>query len=313
MSKHADPPSAPDLEHGEQAAILREVRRIEIHSRRLASDLLAGGYASAFRGAGIEFHEVREYAAGDDPRSIDWNVTARVGRPFVKLHVDERELSVVFLLDLSPSMDSGSGAWSPRQAAARVLASLALSAVHSGDRVGLLASVHGGLHHVPPRKGKRQALRLVRDALTLPGPPGGTGPAPALEFARRGLAHRSVIFVLSDFLWQDFERPLTICARRHDVVGVRLEVPELTPLRSGTWRLVDPESGRGRLLDWRDPGLRASYAERVAAWRERTSSALRRAGVDEIPIALPRAAHMASLARPLMAFFRLRELRGRRR
>ncbi len=308
-----DPRTGPDQERGEQAAVLREVRRIEIHSRRLASDLLAGGYASAFRGAGIEFHEVREYAAGDDPRSIDWNVTARVGRPFVKLHVDERELSVVFLLDLSPSMDAGFGAWSPRQAAARVLASLALSAVHSGDRVGLLAFGRGHLHFVPPRKGKRQALRLVRDALTLPSPAGACDPAPALDFARRALAHRSVLFVLSDFLGPGFGRPLRICARRHDVVAVRLEVPELASPRAGTLRLVDPEGGGARLLDWRDPALRAAYGARVAAWRGGLTSELRRAGVDEIAIALPRTAHMASLARPLMAFFRLRELRRRRR
>ena len=157
--------------HGdaELAELLAEVRRIEVQAKRLVASVMAGGYQSVFRGSGIEFDEVREYVEGDDPRAVDWNVTARVGRPFVKTFVDERELTVLFLADLSASMSTGFGYWSPRQMAARVCACMALSAVANNDRVGMIGFSGGVDEYVPARKGRGHALRVVRDCLALRG------------------------------------------------------------------------------------------------------------------------------------------------
>jgi uncharacterized protein (DUF58 family) len=152
----------------ELAELLKEVRRVTVLSDRLVDGALAGNYSSVFRGAGIEFDEVREYVEGDDPRAIDWGVTARIGRPFVKKYVDERELTVVFVLDLSPSMEAGFGPLSARRMAARVAACLALSAVRNHDRVGLVAFGDTIERYVPPATGRAHALRVVRDCLALP-------------------------------------------------------------------------------------------------------------------------------------------------
>ena len=152
----------------ELAALLKEVRRIGVQSSRLVDGVMAGSYSSVFRGQGLEFEEVREYVEGDDPRAVDWNVTARIGRPYVKTYVDERDLTVLFLLDLSASMTGGFGVWSARETAARVSACLAFSAIRNGDRVGLVAFSDRVETYVPPRKGVRHALRIVRDCLSLP-------------------------------------------------------------------------------------------------------------------------------------------------
>lgn len=316
MSRRPDqgrPTAGADGGGAELAEILREVRRIELHSRRLVSDVLAGGYASVFRGSGLEFHEVREYAAGDDPRSIDWNVTARVGRPFVKTYVDERQLTVLFLLDLSASMSGGFGPFSARHTAARVAAALGLSAVKSGDKVGLVAFGAGVEHFVPPRKGNRQALRLVRDCLALEPSASGTNLAPALEFASRAVHGRAVLFVLSDWICAGYGPALARCARRHDVVAVRLALPELAPPSEGWLRVRDPESGRQALIDFGSPTVRAAYRTRTAAWRAHGDQVLRRARVDRIDVEVPRDRARDVVTGPLLGFFRLRELRGGRR
>src|SRR6187399_439244 len=169
----------------ELTELLKEVRRIEVQSRRLVTSVMAGGYTSVFRGSGVEFDDVREYVEGDDPRSVDWNVTARVGRPFVKKYVDERELTVLFLLDLSASMTGGFGPWSARQTAARVCACLALSATRNGDKVGMVAFSDRVDRYVPAQKGVGHALRIVRDALALPGTSKTSDPVPALEFVSK--------------------------------------------------------------------------------------------------------------------------------
>ena len=303
----------------ELAEILREVHRIEVHSRRLVRDVLAGGFASVFRGSGIEFHEVREYSDGDDPRSIDWNVTARLGRPFVKTHVDERQLSVLFLLDVSASMDGGFGPWSARSTAARVCATLALSAVHTGDKVGLVAFAEGVERFVPARKGTRQALRILRDSLLLRSTATNTDPVPALEFAARATHGRAVLFVISDFLQvgpsDPFAAALARCNRRHDVVAVRLVPPELDAPPRGLVRALEPESGRVVLRDFSNARVRATWAEGVAAWRQRHDALLRRARVDVIDVLLPRPSELGRdvVTRPILEFFRMRELRGDRR
>ena len=181
----------------ELAELLEEVRRIEVQSRRLVQEVIAGGYSSVFRGAGIEFDEVREYVPGDDPRSVDWNVTARTSRPHVKKYVDERELTLVFLLDLSPSMSGGLGRWSARQAAARLAGCLALSAVRQGDKVGLIAGGDRVECYVPPGKGSGHALRVIRDCLALPAAGAASDLVPLLEMAAGVLRRHAILFLLS--------------------------------------------------------------------------------------------------------------------
>jgi len=292
--------------------LLAEVRRIDVQSRRLVAGAMAGGYLSVFRGSGIEFEEVREYVQGDDPRSVDWNVSARMGRPFVKKYRDERERTVVFLLDLSASMTGGFGIWSARQTAARVCACLALSAARNGDKTALVTFGEDVHSYVPPRRGPAHALRIVRDCLALPGR-GTTSPAPALEFAAHALRRRAIVFLVTDFLCRDWERPLTLCAKRHDVIAVRVQVPELTPPDTGLLRVRDPETGVTAVIDWKSPRVRAAYARRVDLWRAGTEQALRRANVDLMDVPVPRVPHKNAIAGPILRFFTMRELRGAKR
>ena len=297
----------------ELAELLKEVRRIEVQSSRLVTDVMAGGYSSVFRGLGVEFDEVREYVDGDDPRTVDWNVTARTGRPFVKKYVDERELTVLFLLDLSESMTGGFGIWSARQMAARVCACLALSAVKNNDKVGLIAFSKEVDKYVPPKKGFGHALRIVRDCLALPGQEKTTDLVPALEFAARVLQRRAILFLVSDFLVDGWRDGLTRCARRHDVIGVRLLAPELAPPDAGLLRVRDPETGQEAVIDWKRPLVRAAFEARVATWRANTAANLRRAGVDLMDVPVPREHDKDVVARPILRFFRMRELRGAKR
>ena len=300
--------------HGtDLAEILEEVRRIEILGRRQVTDALAGGYHSVFRGSGVEFDDVREYAEGDDVRSVDWNVTARVGRPFVRRYVDERERRVIFLVDVSASMGGGFGPWSARGTAARVCACLALSAARNDDRTGLLAFASGIESWIPPRRGPGHVLRILRDCLALPSPPGPTDMVPALEFTLRGVPRHAVIFVLSDFLADGWGPTLARCARRHDAVAVRLLLPERELPAAGLLRLRDPESGREEIVDSGDPATRAALAERVLRRRERTEDDLRRGRVDLLDIPVPRARERDVVSGPLLRFFRMREARGAKR
>jgi uncharacterized protein (DUF58 family) len=295
----------------ELAELLEEVRRIEAQSNRLVTGVMAGGYASVFHGAGIEFDEIREYVPGDDPRAVDWNVTARAGRPFVKEYVEERDLTALFLLDLSASMGGGFGVWSARQMAARVCACLALSAIRNDDKVGLIAFSRQVDKFVPARKGVRHVLRIVRDCLALPGSSAQTALAPALEFAARVVRRRAILFLVSDFLGTDWQQALKLCARRHDLVAVRLLTPELEPPQgAGLVRVRDPESGATAVVDWGSARVRAAHRDRVAAWREGTAQLLRRAEVDLMDVPVPRERDRDAVARPILAFFRMRERRG---
>jgi uncharacterized protein (DUF58 family) len=303
---------APDRER-ELQELLEEVRRIDVLSKRLVNDVLAGGYTSVFRGAGLEFETVREYVEGDDPRKIDWNVTARMGRPYVKTFVEEREQTVLFLLDLSASMTGGFSHWSARQMAARVTACLALAAVRNDDKVGLIAFSDQVDKFVPPAKGAGHGLRIVRDCLALPGSSARTDVAPALEFASRVVPRHAVVFVVSDFLADGWQDALSLCARRHDVVAVRLRVPELAPPRTGLLRVRDPESGAEQVVDWRSARVRAAYEERVADWQRRTDEGLQRARVDLMDVPVPRDRDIDAVARPIVRFFRMREARGAKR
>lgn len=292
--------------------LIAQVRRIEVQSRRLVSGMMAGAYSSIFRGAGIEFDEVREYAEGDDPRTVDWQVTARVGRPFVKTYVDERELTVLFLLDLSASMSGGFGPWSVRQMAARLCACLALSAVSNNDRVGLIAFGERIERCVPPRRGQGHALRIVRDCLALPCA-GTADPGVALDFAARTTRRHAIVFLLSDFLWPQFPAALTRCARQHDLIAVRLLPPELAAPAAGLMHLADPERGVRRVVDWRSATVREAYAGNVARWRQHCEQQLRRARVDVMDVPVPATIDRDAVVRPLLRFFAMRARRGEKR
>ena len=309
MRGNGGAPGADEAHERELEELLKEVRRIDVQSRRLVAGVMAGGYLSVFRGSGIEFEEVREYVPGDDPRSVDWNVSARMGRPFVKKYRDERERTLMFLLDLSASMTGGFGIWSARETAARVVACLALAAASNGDKTGLVTFGEDIVSSVPPRRGAAQALRIVRDCLVLRGR-GGTSPGPALEFAARALRRRSIVCLVSDFLCEGWERALTLCAKRHDVIAVRIEVPELAPPDAGLLRVRDPETQALAVVDWSSARVHAAYASRVAAWRAESAQMLRRAKVDLMEVPVPRTPSRHAIAGPIHRFFTMRELRG---
>lgn len=288
------------------------MRRIQVRTNRLVTDVMAGGYNSVFRGSGIEFDEVREYSEGDDPRSVDWNVTARTGRPHVKKFVEERELTVLFLLDLSASMRAGFVRRSAREAAAEFCACLALSAIRNNDKVGLIAFSDRIERHVPPKKGIGHVLRIVRDCLALEPKHSGTSVAAALEFAGRVVRRKSILFLVSDF--QDGSpdvKTLAIVSRRHDVIAARLLCPEMqrfaSPAMRGLVRLRDLESGRETIADFSSARVRAAFVKGAADWRREVDDRLRRARVDvlDVPVEQP-------VVEPILQFFRKRESRAAR-
>lgn len=249
------------------AELLREVRRIEITTRELVRDLVAGDYASVFRGRGLEFAEVREYLPGDDVRAIDWNVTARLGAPFVKRHHEERQLTLLLLIDVSASGGFGSVERTKRQLAAEVGAVLALAATRHRDRVGAAFYSDRIEWFAPPRGGRRQALQIVSQVLSYEPEGRGTELPASLEFLEALLRHRAVVVVLSDFLdpaqWTGLDR----LAWRHDVIAMQLSDPrerELPPVGLAT--LWDPESGDWRVVDADDPLLRERFQEERAAF-----------------------------------------------
>lgn len=289
--------------------VLRQVRRIDLRTRGLVNSRFTGEYHSVFKGMGMEFAEVREYQPGDEVRTIDWNVSARMRKLFVKRFVEERELTVFLLVDSSGSSRGGSGDQDKQSMAAELSAVLALTATRNNDRVGLLLHSDRVDHVVPPKKGRRHALRLVRDVLAADARERGTDLGAACDYASRVLAHRSIVFVVSDFVSPDYERSLTRLARRHDVVAVVLDDPGERELPNvGVAWLVDPESGALAEVDTADAAVRARYAATVRAEREARQALLRRLGVDEVVVPLER-----GYVEPMLRFFRTRETSARRR
>lgn len=290
-------------------ALLREVRRIEAESARLVASLQSGAWASRFRGAGIEFDEVREYVPGDDPRAVDWNVTARHARLCVKRYVDERERTIAFLLDRSASMSASFGGLSARQAAARVIAALGLAAAADHDRVALFAGAAAVDHMVRPTAGPLHALRLVRDALALAPAPGRADLRPLLDLAARTLPAGAIVVVLSDFHAVDWRAAALRCAARHDLVAVRMASGALPPATAGvvTWR--DPESGVERRLDFADRRLRAQLTARIDTHREQVRRDVVRAGGELLDLPVGPGSDGATLRRALARFFIGRALR----
>jgi uncharacterized protein (DUF58 family) len=307
--------------------VLRQVRRIEMRTRGLVDTVFGGEYHSVFRGQGIEFSDVREYQDGDDVRSIDWNVTARTGQAYVKKHVEERELNLLLAVDMSGSGQFGTRSRFKAELAAEIAAVLALSATRNNDRVGLVLFTDRVEHVVPPRKGRRHVLRLIRDVLAFEPASRGTDLGGALDYAARLLRHRGIIFVLSDFLTPfaadtagfagepgngdaqpAWEKQLRMVSRRHDVVAITVSDPaeeRLAPV--GLLVLRDPETGREVAIDTSREAVQSGFTDAVATERIVLRRVFRRLGVDEIETRTD-----TSYVRPLLAFFRRRERMMRR-
>src|SRR5437868_4199927 len=269
------PDSAPPT-RGVPPEILRQVKLIELRTRGLVNSLFTGEYRSVFKGQGMEFAEVREYQAGDEVRAIDWNVTARMGRPFVKRYIEERELTVMLAVDLSGSERFGTRRRFKSEVASELAAVLAMSAIRNNDRVGTVMFTDRIEHVVPPRKGRRHALRLIRDILAFEPKGRKTDIGGATEYINKMLSHKAIIFLVSDFLGDNIERPLKLLAQRHDVVAVTLEDPSERVLPDiGLVRLVDPETGDALDVDTSDPKVRAQFGTQVSAERDRRRHLLR--------------------------------------
>jgi uncharacterized protein (DUF58 family) len=287
------------------AEILRKVRRIEIRTNRLVNESLAGEYHSVFKGRGMEFSEVREYQFGDDIRTIDWNVTSRMGHPFVKKHVEERELTVILLVDFSASGDFGTRRRFKREIEAELCALLAFSAIKNNDRVGLIAFTDRIETFLRPRKGKDHVLRVIREVLYYQPKGRTTDIAMALEHMHRTITKRSVVFLISDFLGDDFSRPLRVAARKHDLISITVTDPreeELAPV--GLLDLEDAETGDRVLVDASDARTRDAFKRWGIERRARRQALFRSVGVDALELHTDRPYDV-----PLVRFFRQRARR----
>ena len=289
------------------ADILKKVQRIQIVANRAVDDLFAGQYKSVFRGRGMEFDEVREYQPGDDVRTIDWNVTARTGTPFIKRFCEERELTVMFMVDVSASGAFGSGQRSKLDLVVEVAALLMFSALKNNDKVGLVTFCDDVVEYLPPRKGKANVLHLVRQLVAAEPIARETNLDAALEFVGRVQKRRAVVFLISDFLAPDARHAMAVCGRRHDLIAVNITDPREETLPDvGFINLIDAETGRLVELDTRHPQVRALFARQAVDRAEALSRQLKRSGVDELPIRTNE-----DYVSDLRRFFNMREKRFR--
>ncbi len=289
--------------------ILKKIRKLELRTRRFVETAFAGQYHSVFKGRGMNFDEFRLYDFGDEIRSIDWNVTARMGEPFVRKYVEERELTVMLLIDVSASGSFGSVSASKRELAAEVASLLAFCAIRNSDKVGLILFTDLVELYIPPKKGRTHILRLIREILFYEPVGRKTDLAKALDFLNRVTSRRAVVFVISDFHTANYEKALTICSRRHDLIAVVIEDPgeqSLPPI--GPVRVEDPESGAILEIDFSNPRVRSEFRKRTEQERTERETLLRRKSIDSIALRTDKDYFPA-----LRSFFLRREsrLRGR--
>ena len=285
--------------------LLRKVLRIEIRTNRAVNDVLAGEYHSVFKGQGMEFQEVREYQPGDDIRTIDWNVTARRGHPFVKRYVEERELTVMLCVDASSSGDFGTATQMKREVAVEISALLAFSAIKNNDRVGLLIFTDQIELYVPPGKGRKHVLRLIRELLAFKPSHRATDIGGALDYLNRITKRKSVVFVISDFLGAGFERPLRVANRKHDVVTLCIVDPREVALPAlGLVEFEDAETGETILVDTGSAYAREEFTKGAGRDLSALSALWRKFGIDNIEI------HTEEpYINPLVRFFKQRAAR----
>lgn len=289
--------------------LLKRLRRIEIHTSRLANDQLVGTYASVFKGRGLAFDEVRMYQPGDDVRFIDWNVTARTSTPHVKVFREEREMTVMLLVDLSGSQDFGTVGAPKRQLVAEVAAVLAFSAVKNNDRVGLVLFTDDVERVVPPRKGPRHVMRVVTEILEARPKGRGSDVSRALELLGHVARRRAVAFVVSDFFDEGYEHALRVSAARHDVVPVTVTDPRESELADvGLMLAEDLETGEPVWVDTSSPAVREAYKRRALAQRLEREGLFRRLGLDSIAVSTAQY-DKSAYVRPLVEFFRRRARR----
>jgi uncharacterized protein (DUF58 family) len=287
--------------------VLRQIRRLHWKARRAVEDLLGGEYHSVFKGTGIVFEDVRAYQPGDDVRMIDWNVTARMGQPFIKRFVEERELTVLLMVDCSGSQLFGTQMQQKREVAAELAAVLAFSAIRNNDKVGLISFSDRVERFVPPGKGARHVLRIIRDILFFQAQHRGTSLAEALHYLNRVQRRRAIVFLLSDFLDKDFEGALKRTGRRHDLIAVRIRDPREEELPAvGLLQLEDAETGRPLVIDTSSARVRRAFAESARRRRDALTQVTRSAGIDLIDVST-QGGHLDALIR----FFHLRERRQR--
>jgi len=285
--------------------IVRQIRRLQLKARRAVEDLLGGEYHSVFKGMGMAFEEVREYQPGDDIRTIDWNVTARMGHPFIKRYIEERELTVILLVDWSGSHQFGSGRQQKREVAAELAAVLAFSAISNNDKVGLIGFTDQVECFVPPRKGTRHVLRLIRDALYYQPKHRKTSIRAGLQFLNRIQHRRAIVFLLTDFLDSGFEPMLKRTVRRHDVLAIHIGDPREKEMPiAGLLEVVDAETGQQLLVDGRSRRTRAHFSELAASRREALQRLARSARIDLLEVGTD-GGHLDALVQ----FFRQRERR----
>jgi len=289
----------------ETKELLKKVRQLEIRTRGMVNQIFSGEYHSVFKGRGMAFSEVREYQLGDDVRTIDWNVTARFDHPFVKIFEEERELTVMLLVDLSGSQFFGSQGQLKRDIAVEISAILAFSAMKNGDKVGALLFSDQIEKFVPPRKGQSHALRIVRELISFEPKRTATSIRGALEYLNHVLKKRSIVFVISDFLDSGYETALRIAGKRHDLIVIRLIDPREQELpRVGLVAFRDAETGTQRWIDTANPQIAVAYQAYRRSIEDSRRSTFIKAKLDNIDIRLDR-----PYMKPLVDFFRLRERR----
>lgn len=289
----------------EPKELLKKIRRIHIRTSHIANDFFAGHYHSAFKGQGMEFEEVREYQPGDEIRRIDWNVTARQGRPFVKRFREERELTVMLLVDVSGSQAFGTSGQLKRELAAELGATLAFSAIKNNDKVGLIGFSDKIERYVKPDKGTRHVLRVIRELLTLKATGRGTDIAGGLDYFHRVSRRRAVVFLISDFQDEGYERKLQLVRRRHDLIPITVTDPrEFEMPKVRFIDMVDSETGDLVTVDTSSAAFRREYRRRALVGAEARRKEFRKIKADSIDLSTGQ-----SFIEPLTRFFRAREAR----
>ena len=289
----------------ETRELLKKVRQIEIKTRGMVNQVFSGEYHSVFKGRGMEFSEVREYQFGDDIRSIDWNVSARFNHPFVKVFEEERELTVMLVVDLSRSGEFGTGKQLKNEIAAEICAVLAFSAIKNNDKVGLILFTDRIEKFVPPKKGRFHILRIIRELISFSAQGTGTNIREALEYFNHVNKKRTIAFLISDFIDEGYDKILRIISKKHDVIAVEIaDLREEQIPAVGLMKLRDAETGKERWVDTANPAVRKSFERFWQTRREARRSMFVRSKVDAIPIRIDR-----PYIKPIVDFFQRRERR----
>ena len=290
----------------ETTELLQKVRKIEIKTRGLSAHIFSGEYHSAFKGRGMAFSEVREYMPGDDIRSIDWNVTARFGHPFVKIFEEERELTVMLLVDVSASGDFGTKTQFKKDLLTELCAVLSFSAIQNNDKIGLIFFSDKIEKFIPPKKGKSHILRIIRELINFEPVHTKTNISEGLRYVVNVIKKKSICFVISDFMDQSFDDALKLANKKHDVVALRIydqhekELPDI-----GLVHMQDPETGKSLYVDTHSESFRMAYKKQWLIWEKKLSDTFTRSGVDHCAIRTDQ-----SYVQPLMTLFKKRGTRA---